>query len=130
MEVDFCVQQSPQSSRAVPMDQVLEQSHNETAKDKGGAVGITTQKATIAKWNLIKNEKMQYIKVLYDFCGLSTDEYTLHLDFSNAASAQDIKLVENIIDFVEQRNNPFKEDNCNDMKHIAIGTIFKRLKNL
>ena len=48
----------------------------------------------------------------YNFYGLSTDdEYSLHHDFSDAVTAQDIKFVENIIDFVEQRNNPFKRDN-------------------
>ena len=74
MEGDFCVQQSTRASSAVPMDQALEQSYNKTAKGKGGVIGITTLKATIAKWTLIKHEKMQYIKVLYDFCGLSIDD--------------------------------------------------------
>ena len=67
---------------------------------------------------------MQYIKILCYFCGLSIDdEYSLYHDFSNAITARDIKLVENIIDFVEQRNNPFKKDNCNVVKNIARGTI-------
>ena len=110
MEVDFCVQQSPRASSAVPMDQALEQSYSKTAKGKGGVNRITTQKATIAKWNLIEYEKMQYIKVLYDLCGLWTDdEYSLHHEFSDAVAAQVIKLVENIIDFVEQRNNHLKK---------------------
>ena len=75
MEGDFCVQQSPRASSAVPMDQALEQSYHKTAKDKGG---ITIRKATITKWNLINYEKMQYIKFLYEFGGLSTDdEYPL-----------------------------------------------------
>ena len=60
---------------------------------------------------------MQYIKILCYFCGLSIDdEYSLYHDFSNAITARDIKLVENIIDFVEQRNNPFKKDNRNVIK--------------
>ena len=67
---------------------------------------------------------MQYIKVLYDFCRLSTDdEYSLHHDFSDDATAQDIKFVENIIDFMEQRINPFKRDNSNVIKKIATGRI-------
>ena len=111
MEGYFCVQQSTRASRTVPMDQALEQPCNKTTKGKGGVIGITTQKATIAKWNLIKHEKMQYIKVLYDFCGLSIDdEYSLHHDFSDAVTVQDIKLVENITTFVEQRSTPFKKD--------------------
>ena len=128
MEGDFCVQQSTRASSAVPMDQVLEQSYNKTAKGKGSVIGITTQKATIAKWNLIKHEKMQYIKVLYDFCGLLIDdEYSLHHDFSDAVTVQDIKLVENIITFVEQRSNPFKKDSyCNVIKNIATGTVINQ----
>ena len=128
MEGDFCVQQSTRASSAVPMDQALEQSYNKTAKGKGDVIGITTQKATIAKWNLIKHEKMQYIKVLYDFCGLSIDdEYSLHHDFSDAVTVQDIKLVENIITFVEQRSNPFKKDSCcNVIKNIATGTVINQ----
>ena len=58
MEGDFCVQQSTRASSAVLMDQALEQSYK-TAKGKGGVIGITTRKATIAKWSLIKHEKMQ-----------------------------------------------------------------------
>ena len=109
------------------MDQALEQSYNKTAKGKGDVIGITTRKATIAKWNLIEHEKMQYINVLYDFCELSIyDEYSLHHDFSDAATAQNIKFVENIIDFVEQRNNPFKKDNYNVVKNIATGTIINQ----
>ena len=109
------------------MDQTLEQSYNKTAKGKGDVIGITTRKATIAKWNLIEHEKMQYINVLYDFCELSIyDEYSLHHDFSDAVTAQNIKFVENIIDFVEQRNNPFKKDNCNVVKNISTGTIINQ----
>ena len=127
MKGDFCVQQSPRASSAVPMGQALEQSCNKTTKGKGGVIEITTRKATTAKWNLIKHEKMQYIKVLYDFCGLLTDdECSLHHDFSDAVTAQDIKFVENIIDFVEQRNNPFKKDNCNIIKNFATGTIINQ----
>ena len=46
--------------------------------------------------------------------------------FSDAVTAQDIKFVENIIDFAEQRNNPFKKDNCNIIKNIATGAIINQ----
>ena len=49
MEGDFCVQQSTRASSAVPTDKALEQSYNKTAKGKGGVIGITTQKAILAK---------------------------------------------------------------------------------
>ena len=105
MEGDFCFQQSPRASRAVPMDQVLEESYNKTAKGKVSFIGITKLKATIANWNFIKHDKIQDIKLLYGFCRLSTDdEYSLHHDFSDAVTAQDIKFVENIIDFMKRGN--------------------------
>ena len=56
MEGDFCVRQLPRASVAVPMDQALEQPYSKTAKGRGGVIGITTRKVTIAKWNLIKHE--------------------------------------------------------------------------
>ena len=48
------------------MGQDLEQPYNKIAEGKGCVIGITTWKATIAEWNLIKNEKMQkrFYKVL------------------------------------------------------------------
>ena len=59
IEGDLCVHQSPRASRGVPMDQDLEQPYNKTAEGKGCVIGITSRKATIAEWNLIKNEEMQ-----------------------------------------------------------------------
>ena len=50
LEKYFCVQQAPWASSAVPMEQALKHSYNKTAKGKGGVIGITTQKAIIAKW--------------------------------------------------------------------------------
>ena len=47
---------------------------------------------------------------VYDFRRLSTnDEYSLHHDFFDAVTAQDVKFVEKIIDFVKQKNNLFKQ---------------------
>ena len=60
----------------------------------------------------VKNSRCLLFRgfTVYDFCRLSTnDEYSLHHDFSDAVTAQDIKFVEKIIDFVEQKNNPFKQ---------------------
>ena len=70
---------------AIQVDQALEQLYNKTVKDKGGVIGITVQKATVAKWNLIKHKKMQYIKVLLDYCGISDkDEFSLYHEYSEA----------------------------------------------
>ena len=105
----FCVQQSTRSSSAVPMDQVLKQSCNKTAEVKGGVIGITTQKATVSKRNLIKHNKMQGIKVLHDFFSLSADDkFFLHDWFFDGVTAYDIKNVENITAVIKQRKNPYK----------------------
>lgn len=70
---------------------------------------------------------MQYTKFLCEFCGLSTDnEYSLHHYFSDALSVQDIKFVEDITNFVEQRNNGFKKDNFHVIKNIASETIINQ----
>ena len=34
---------------------------------------------------------------------------------------------ENVVAFVEQRNNPFKKDSCNVIKNIATGTIMNQV---
>ena len=51
----------------------------------------------------------------------------LHHDFSDAVTVQDIKRVENILTFVEQRSNPFKKDSyCNVIKNIATRTVINQ----
>ena len=79
------------------------------------------QKATVAKWNLIENEKMQYIKVLYVFCGLSSDdEYSLNHGFSDSITAHDINNAKNVIAFVKHWNKSFKHDENSDViKNVA-----------
>ena len=57
---------------------------------------------------------------------MTDDEYSLHHDFCNAVTAQDIKFIENVVDSVEQRNNPFKKDNCNVFKNIATWTVINK----
>ena len=83
---DFSVQHSTRPFIAVPIDQALEKAYNKTAKGKVGIIGITAQKATIAKWNLIKHVKMQYIEYLSNLCDLNTEnEYSLHHEFSGCS---------------------------------------------
>ena len=38
---------------AIPMEQALEKEYNKVAKGKGGVIGFSKQKGTVAKWNLI-----------------------------------------------------------------------------
>ena len=64
---------------------------------------------------------MQYIKVLYDFCGLSSDdEYSLHHRFSDSITSHDINNVEDFIDFVKHWNKSFKNGGNSDViKNVA-----------
>ena len=72
----------------VTVSQALEQSYNKTAKVKDGIIGVTVQKTTFSNWNLIKHKKMQYIKVLHDYCGMShNDESSLHHEYSETKTA-------------------------------------------
>ena len=67
-----------QKCSAIPVDQTLEKEYNKNAKGKGGIIGFTREKKAVAKWNIIKHEKMQYFKFLSDLCNLSSDsEYSL-----------------------------------------------------
>ena len=53
----------------MPMDQALEKAYNEVSKGPGGVIGITKNKAAVAKWNIIKHNKMLVTQYLRDLCG-------------------------------------------------------------
>ena len=105
---DFTVQHSRRPCSAIPIDQALEKAYNKTAKGKGGIIGITAQKAAVAKWNLIKHEKMQYVSFLSDLCDFNVEnEYTLHHEFSDAVTSLDVEHVDTIVSYIRERGNPF-----------------------
>jgi len=53
-----------------------------------------------------QTQKMQYIKVLLDYCGISDkDEFSLHHEYSEAIAAHDLQHVKNIKAFVNQWNS-------------------------
>ena len=59
----FVVRHSHRKCSAVPMDQALEKEYNKDAKEKGGVIGF---------FNLIKHEKLQYVRWLNELCGLTS----------------------------------------------------------
>ena len=66
------------------MDQALEKEYNKKAKGPGGIIGVTRQKESVAKWNIIKHEKRKYTKFLVALCDYEKlDEYSLHHEFSD-----------------------------------------------
>ena len=90
MKGDFTVKLSKRKCSAIPVDQALEKEYNKTAKGKGGIIGFTREKEVVAKWNIIKQEKMQYFKFLSNLCHLSSDsEYSLHHEHSASSIAED-----------------------------------------
>ena len=68
-----------------PMDQALQKECNKVTKGKGGVTEFLKQKSTVAKYDLIKQEKLQYVRWLNKMRGLTVDDkYSLHHEFSNA----------------------------------------------
>ena len=61
------------------MYQALEKPYNKVSKGPGGVIGITKNKAAVAKWNIIKHEKMLVTQYLRDLCGLVNDDETIDL---------------------------------------------------
>ena len=104
---------------AVQMDQALEKEYNKIAKGQGGIIGFTNRKKAVAQWNLIKHEKMQYIKVLQTLCNANQDsEYTLHHEFSKTITESNEKCIEQIQKFISERENPF-DNSCKLVTNIV-----------
>ena len=73
----FVVNMSARRGSAVPMDQALEKAFNKPSKGPSGIIGISRQKEAVAKWSLIKQEKMMYTSTLTDLTGLNeASEYS------------------------------------------------------
>ena len=69
-----------------------------------GIIGVTRQKESVAKWNLIKHEKSKFTKFLDGICGVDqADEYSLHHEFSETVTKKDQEDVEAMKEFVSSR---------------------------
>ena len=69
----------------IPTDQAFQKEYNKVAKGKGGVTEFLKQKSTLATYDLIKQEKLQYVRWLNKLRGLTVnDTYSLHHEFSNA----------------------------------------------
>ena len=70
-------------------------------------VCIAQRKEAIAQWNLIKHEKVQYLKFLKELCEIDEDgEYNLNHKFSKSKAESDEKCIEQIISIILDRQNP------------------------
>ena len=124
MNGDFTVKQSKRKCSAIPVDQALEKEYNKNAKGKGGIIGFTREKEVVAKWNIIKHEKMQYFKFLNDLCNLSVDsEYSLHHEYSPTTTAEDWVHVTDIYSYIKERMNLFSSTENQNILNIAMGVL-------
>ena len=61
---DFVVHHTYRNGSAVAIDQAPEKAYYKPAKGPRGIIGITGKKESVAKWNLIKHEKLTITSVL------------------------------------------------------------------
>ena len=115
-EGDFVVHHTNRQASGMPMDQALEKEYNKTAKGPGGVIGITRQKESVAKWNLIKHEKKGFTNFIDNLCGLNTlDEYSLHHEFSSTVTKKDNHDVEVMKEYIEANCNLVKVGKLSNM---------------
>ena len=125
----FVIRHTHRKCSAVPMDQTLEKKYNKDAKGKGVVIGFSKQKITVAKWNLIKHEKLQHARWLSELCRLTVDdEYSLHHEFSNATTKEDIKSVESIKKYAVCHQDPFDISLTKNITNIATGEMLENCK--
>ena len=124
MNGDFTVKQGKRKCSAIPVDQALEKEYNKNAKGKGSIIGFTREKEVVAKWNIIKHEKMQYFKFLNDLCNLSVDsEYSLHHEYLPTTIAEDWVHVTDIYSYIKERTNLFSSAENQNILNIATGVL-------
>ena len=81
------VHHTNRSGSGVPIDQALEEEYNKKAN---GIIGVTRQKESVAKWNLVEHEKSKYRQFIDDLCKIEQeDEYSLQHEFSQAVTKKD-----------------------------------------
>ena len=94
------------------MDQALEKEYTKKAKGPGGIIGLTRQKESVAKWNLIKHEKRKYTTFIDSICNIDqADEYSLHHEFSDSVTKKDQAIKE----FVASRCDIMKAGKLSNM---------------
>ena len=110
------------------MDQALEKGYNKVAKGKGGVIGFSKQNGTVAKWNLIKHKKLQYVRWLNELRGLTVDdEFSLHHKFSNATTKEDIESAKSI-KYAASHQDPFNISLKKNITNIVTGEMLEKFK--
>lgn len=89
MDGDFTIKFSQRKCRAVTVDQALEIEHNKDAKGRGDVIGFKKHKDLVARWNIIKHQKIQNFTFLH-VCNISCgSEYSFH---HRIVTFQDLKI--------------------------------------
>jgi len=119
----FVVKHTRRSGSAVPMEQALEKTYNKPAKGQSGIIGFSRRKDAVCKWNIIKHEKANYTSFLRQWCTIDeNDEYSLHHEFSKSITEGDETCVNQIIEYIEERFNPFETAKESEIVNIVTKT--------
>ena len=105
------------------MDQALEKCYNKSAKGPGGVIGITHNKASVSRWNLIKHEKSRITNLLRELGHMKEfGELSLHHEFGESTTRLDEECVMNLFEYILDRCQPFEFSNSsNAMSNIVTG---------
>ena len=118
----FVVRHTSRKGSGMPMDQALEKAYNKVSKGPGGVIGITKNKSAIARWNIIKHDKMLITQYLRDVCGLCDgDETSLHHEFSFNLTLDEEQHISEVARYIEDRLNPFKPSVDGKIVNIVTG---------
>ena len=118
----FVVRHTSRKGSGMSMDQALEKAYNKVSKGPGGVIGITKNKSAIARWNIIKHDKMLITQYLRDVCGLCDgDETSLHHEFSFNLTLDEEQHISEVARYIEDRLNPFKPSVDGKIVNIVTG---------
>ena len=120
----FVFHQAKRKGSGIPMDQALEKQYNQPAEGPSGIIGFTRRKEAAFKWNIITHEKFLYTQALSKICQLKTeDQYSSHHEFSETETQEVREAVAKMIQFIEERSNPF-DVSSTEMKNLSSGEQF------
>ena len=117
---EFVVKLTKRKGSTVPVDQALESKYNKQAKSSSGIIGITRRKEAVCKWDLIKHEKANSNLLRKISSVDQEDEYSLHHEFSEKLSETDQTYIQQLVDYISDRGNPFDPENST-MKNLVTG---------
>ena len=93
------------------MDQALEKQYNKPAKGQSGIIGFSRRTEAVCKWDIVKHEKSQYANSREVCDIINEDEYSIHHEFSMSRTETDVSVVNQMMDYIKNRGNPFEDSN-------------------